>query len=291
MQFKVIHLTKYAYNKPVQLSYNETRLTPRTFFGQTCLSSHLHIHPHPDETRKRTDIYGNTVYYFAVHHYHNELSVKSISEVDLHLQTLDNQPALSESWEITAQKMIADHQEENLFARQFTLNSPHVPITHELIDYARPSFSKNRPILAAARDIMNRIYHDFKFVNGVTHVATSLSELLQERCGVCQDFAHLAIGCLRAMGLAARYVSGYLETLPPPGKVKLIGADASHAWVSLFIPDYGWIDFDPTNNILPVDSHITLAWGRDFSDVTPLKGVIYGGGNTTLTVAVDVNRL
>jgi transglutaminase-like putative cysteine protease len=280
MKFNVSHLTRYSYSKPVLSSYNESRLTPRSLPGQTILSSHYQIHPKPDEMVRRLDIYGNIVYYFTIQQYHQSLSVKAVCEVEVNESEFNRSETLAESWEITGRKLSNGNHKDWLLARQFTLDSPHVAISPELLDYARPSFSPNRSIIMVVTDLMNRIYQDFKFDTDVTNVATSLKELLRVRRGVCQDFAHLAIGCLRSMRFAARYVSGYIETIPPPGKPKLVGVDASHAWVSVFIPDHGWIDFDPTNNLLHVNRHITLAWGRDFSDVTPLKGVIDGGGRT-----------
>ena len=187
--------------------------------------------------------------------------------------------------------MLADKAPTTLEAREFVLNSPLISIFPTLADYARLSFPANRPLLEAVHDLMQRIYQDLKFVPGVTTIATPLSEVLQKRRGVCQDYAHLMVGCLRAQGLAARYVSGYIETIPPPGQEKLQGADASHAWCSVFVPGLGWVDFDPTNNLIPTDQHLYLGWGRDFSDVTPLKGVFFSTGNHKLKVSVDVSRL
>jgi len=184
-----------------------------------------------------------------------------------------------------------DQTLEILDARQYVLDSPMVTITPELADYAQSSFTANRALVDVVHDLMQRIYKDFTYDPAFTTIATPLSEVLSFRRGVCQDFAHLAIACLRAYGMAARYISGYVETLPEPGKPRLVGADASHAWFSVFIPGTGWLDFDPTNNTVPLDQHITLAWGRDYADVTPLKGIAFGGGQHTLSVSVDVLRL
>ncbi len=178
-----------------------------------------------------------------------------------------------------------------LSVHQFVLDSPKVATASELTKYAEPSFSTGRPLIEAVSDLTQRIHNDFDYVPGFTTISTPLSSVLKHRKGVCQDFAHLAIGCLRAMGLAAPYISGYLETQPSPNKEHLIGADASHAWFSVYLPNHGWIDFDPTNNLLPDDRHITAAWGRDFADVTPLKGVVLGGGQHTLTVSVTVEPI
>ncbi|HQT25374.1 MAG TPA: transglutaminase family protein, partial [Burkholderiales bacterium] len=176
-------------------------------------------------------------------------------------------------------------------ALQYALDSPFVMTSSELMAYAGPSFTPGRPLLEAVQDLMQRIHADFTYDPGFTTLATPLSEVLAHRRGVCQDFAHLAIGCLRSRGLAARYVSGYIETLPFPGKEKLVGADASHAWFSVYMPELGWMDFDPTNNQIPADRHIVVAWGRDYGDVTPLKGVIFGGGDHELAVSVEVRNM
>jgi transglutaminase-like putative cysteine protease len=180
---------------------------------------------------------------------------------------------------------------ELLEARYYLLDSPMVPAVNELAGYAQPSFLPNRPLVDVVRDLMQRIHSDFIYDPSFTTIATPLSDVLNHRRGVCQDFAHLAIACLRAYGIAARYVSGYVETRPEPGKSRIVGADASHAWFAVFIPGIGWLEFDPTNNTVPLDRHITLAWGRDYADVTPLKGIAYGGGQHTLSVSVSVEVL
>jgi transglutaminase-like putative cysteine protease len=184
-----------------------------------------------------------------------------------------------------------NHSLDILDARQYVIDSPMIKTSAELGSYAQPSFLPNRPLVEVVRDLMQRIYKDFIYDPSFTTIATPLSEVLKYRRGVCQDFAHLAIACLRAHGIAARYVSGYVETRPEPGKPRIVGADASHAWFSVYIPGIGWLDFDPTNNTVPLDQHITLAWGRDYADVTPLKGIAFGGGQHTLSVSVDVLRL
>ena len=187
--------------------------------------------------------------------------------------------------------MVTHRQPEELEASQFVFASPLITINPAVLAYARPSFPPGTPVLAGAVDLMRRIFTEFTYDKSASTVDTSVAQVLASRKGVCQDFSHLAIACLRSLGLAARYVSGYLETQPPPGKPKMVGADASHAWVSVFVPEVGWIDFDPTNNMLVGESHITLAWGRDYSDVAPVKGVVMGGGVHTLSVVVDVAAL
>jgi len=197
----------------------------------------------------------------------------------------------SPPWEAVRERVAADTTTPGLEARDFVLPSAFVPPDDAVWDYARASFPPGRPLLEAVRDLTRRIHQEFRYDPGFTTIVTPLAEVLAHRRGVCQDFAHLQIACLRSLGLPARYVSGYLETLPPPGKAKLQGADASHAWVSVYDPEQGWTDFDPTNDQLVGEQHITTAWGRDYGDVTPLKGIIFGGGEHTLEVAVDVERL
>jgi transglutaminase-like putative cysteine protease len=208
--------------------------------------------------------------------------VLPFDEIDAHaLAALGDSPP----WE-TIRDQLADHAHE---AYQYVFASPHVAGNDDVRDYALQSFPPSRPILAAAMDLTERIFRDFQFRGGVSDVYTPVSEVLAMRQGVCQDFAHLAIACLRSLGLAARYVSGYLLTRPPEGQRKLVGSDASHAWVSVFAGEAGWVDFDPTNNVIPGIEHITFAWGRDYGDVSPISGSIVGGGAHEVTVAVDVN--
>lgn len=308
MKYRITHTTLYHYSQPVGLCQNEARLQPRNFWRQHCDNSRFDIRPLPMDFRERIDFFGNRVTYFAIQQPHTELMVTAISEVTIFPKqnTLDmfNQmtweqvrsllqetPWQSQSQSQQGQSQIQDQGLEILVARQYVLDSPMVTITPELAYYAQSSFLPNRPLVDVVHDLMVRIYQDFTYDPTFTTIATPLSDVLNFRRGVCQDFAHLAIGCLRAYGIAARYISGYVETLPEPGTQRLVGADASHAWFSVYIPSIGWLDFDPTNNTVPLDQHITLAWGRDYSDVTPLKGIAYGGGQHTLSVSVDVSRL
>lgn len=309
MKYRIIHTTRYHYSQPVGLCQNEARLQPRNFWRQHCDSSRFEIIPAPMDYSERFDFYGNRVAYFAVQQPHTQLIVTAISEVtvfpkqntaDLFSQMTWEQvrgllqetpPVQSQSQQGQTQTQYQDQNLELLDARQYLLDSPMVTTTPELAGYAQGSFLPNRALVAVVHDLMGRIYHDFIYDPTFTTIATPLSEVLSFRRGVCQDFAHLAIGCLRAYGIAARYISGYVETLTEPGKQRLVGADASHAWFSVYIPGAGWMDFDPTNNTVPLDQHITLAWGRDYADVAPLKGIAYGGGQHTLSVSVDVLRL
>jgi transglutaminase-like putative cysteine protease len=291
MKYRLTHTTRYCYQDYVAVCQNQAYLSPRNTATQACRHHRLNVRPAPVVQEARDDYFGNRVHYFAIQTPHQELTVTAISIIDV--ERHDSNPAFitSPPWESVRDSLPFVFDSEALEARMYVLHSPYIESNPELTEYALVSFTPGRPLLAAAQDLMARIYHEFTYDPHFTTLVTPLSEVLKHRRGVCQDFAHLMIACVRGLGLAARYVSGYLETLPPPGQVKLRGADASHAWLAVYSPGSGWIDFDPTNNQIPSQQHITTAWGRDYSDVTPLKGVIYGGGAHTLTVGVDVERL
>jgi len=288
VNYRVIHKTSYEYNAPASLCHNEARLLPRQMARQRCLTSSVQIEPTPVDYQERLDFFGNRVVYFTIQQPHDKLVVTATSE----LAVTEQQDLLAFGsdipWETVRDRLHEERSTEMLDALQFVLDSPMIVADGEMADYAQDSFNPGRPLLDTVQDLMQRIHKDFTYDPGFTTIATPLSEVIAHRRGVCQDFAHFAIGCLRSQGLAARYVSGYLETVPPPGQQRLVGADASHAWFSVFLPGSGWLDFDPTNNQLPSERHITVAWGRDFSDVTPLKGVAFGGGEHELKVSVDV---
>ena len=288
MKYRVVHHTRYAYSQPVVLAHSEARLQPRPTAAQTCAASSVQIEPTPHQRAEHDDAFGNRVLYFALQEPHQELAVTAVSEVEIGLGAA---PGASPPWEIALQQLAESALPETRLARQFRLDSPGAAATPELRAYAAPSFVPGRPLLEAVADLNRRIHHDFTFDPESTTIATPLSEVLARRHGVCQDFAHLAIACVRAFGLPARYISGYLETVPPAGTERLRGADVSHAWFAVYVPDAGWVDFDPTNDLLPSDRHVTTAWGRDYGDVAPLKGVIFGGGPHTLEVSVDMQRL
>jgi len=291
MNYRITHRTEYQYAEPVDSGYNEARMLPRAVPRQLALSSVLTIDPPPSDVRERLDYFGNRVVSFALDQPHRSLTVTALSEVTIEPRSGRLELFEGESWETCRAAMAGLRDTEALFARDFALDSPLVSAQPGLADYAAPSFPPGRSLLEAVHDLMERIHRDFRYDPEFTTLSTPLDQVLEHRRGVCQDFAHLAIGCLRAQGLAARYVSGYIETLPPPGMPRLIGADASHAWFSVFVPGEGWVDFDPTNNQVPETQHITVAWGRDYSDVTPLKGIIFGGGKMRMKVAVDVLNL
>lgn len=292
MKYKVSHTTSYRYEVGVTFCHNIATIKPKNMLGQTVLSYNLNVTPSPTEISERLDFFGNTVTRFSIQKHHSVLTVtaNSIIEKDSSLQpNIYNSPG---GQNITLQESLLALQNINselLDIRQFILESILVAgITPEIKAYAEVSFKPNRSVFEAAQELMQRIYKDFEFNTKVTNVATPIKEVFEKKKGVCQDFAQIAIACVRSVGLPARYVSGYIETLPPPGKEKLVGTDASHAWFSVYIPEFGWVDFDPTNNQIPKNQHIVIAYGRDYYDVPPLKGVIYSTGMNKMKVAVDI---
>ena len=290
IRYRVTHVTEYRYNASVPQCQNEAHLLPRSTPRQKCEHGQLRIQPSPAAYQDRKDFFGNHVTYFTIQESHVSLSVTARSEV---LIAPAAPPPLRDSptWEETRRSVSKDTSHAGIEARQFLLDSPLVHSSAALTAYATPSFTPDRPLLEAVADLVQRIYQEFTYEPEATTVSTPLGEVLDHRQGVCQDFAHVAIGCLRTHGIAARYVSGYLGTAASDDQPQLTGAAASHAWVSVYCPGQGWIDFDPTNNIIPTDQHITVAWGRDYSDVTPLKGVVAGGGSPVLEVAVTAQRV
>ena len=287
MRYRIRHKTAYRYSEPASLSLNELFLQPRETADQKVIQYDLGIQPEPQYLRRRTDFFGNSVQLFMVQHPHDTLTVTAASIVETAMP-VGPDPDLTPPWETVAGRLSVPGQQTDLDTCQFVFASPLVTISPAVGDFARPSFPQGIPVLAGAMQLMERIFTEFTYDKSATSIDTAVDQVLVARKGVCQDFAHLMISCLRCLGLPARYVSGYLETKPPPGKPKLIGADASHAWVSLYVPDAGWVDLDPTNNLMPGENHITLGWGRDYGDVTPVKGVVMGGGIHKLSVSVDV---
>jgi transglutaminase-like putative cysteine protease len=289
MRYRIVHRTAYEYEEPVTLCHNEAHLTPRSAPGQRVVRHELQIEPGPAVLTRRTDFFGNPVAYFAVQSPHSKLVVTAESEVE---RTAGAASASALAWEDAAVWTATSTTSDGLAARQCRLPSPMVVSTPAVDAYATRSFPAGRFLGDAVQDLIGRIHADFVYEPGVTTIATPLAEVFARRKGVCQDFAHLAIACLRSVGLAARYVSGYIETLPPLGGPRLVGADASHAWLAVYDPEAGWLDFDPTNDRVVGERHVTTAWGRDYADVTPIKGIIFGGGSrNTATVTVDVERL
>ena len=292
--YTIHHLTRYTYDEPVSVCHNLAHLMPRLASRHQWRYADIEVVPTPAIRAERLDYFGNRLTFFAIQQPHRELEVVARGQVELE-PAASAQVISSITWEVARdhiQTRISSQSPwpaELLDAFQFTFPSPYIRWDGEVAAYANGSFVPNRPMLDAVLHLSDRIYREFVYDTKSTTVSTTLPEILKARGGVCQDFAHLMIGCLRALGLSARYVSGYLLTSPPPGKPRLVGADASHAWVSVYIPDLGWLDVDPTNNVIPSDKHITLAWGRDFGDVSPLRGVILGGGRHQIQVKVDVS--
>jgi transglutaminase-like putative cysteine protease len=246
----------------------------------------------PTNTSEWVDIFGNRQASFSIEKPHKELVVTATSEVEVFTASSLIDAAFPSSWEQAAEHIKTSTDPETIETRMFVLESEFIEFSEEINIYSMKSFTPGRPLLEAVEDLMHRIFKEFKYDPNFSSIATPLEQVLKHRKGVCQDFAHLAIACLRMQGLAARYISGYLETIPPKGKKRMVGADASHAWFSVFVPHLGWVDFDPTNAKIPDEQHITAAWGRDYADVAPLKGVIFGGGDKNkLHVSVDVERL
>ena len=290
MIYRVCHRTTYHYEDPVSVSHHVVRLTPRNLPKQTCRGSHISLLPAPTVTSAHFDYFGNTLLSFALHEPHDCLIVEANS--DLEVNAIES-PDFSGSppWEPVPESLAGNPSDEVLNAYQFVFDTQRVRSSPELAAYARESFPEGRPLLAAVLDLTRRIHQDFRFDKEATEVTTPVQTFFEKRRGVCQDFAHLQIGCMRSLGLPARYVSGYLRTIPPPGHPRLVGGDASHAWCSAWCPGTGWVDFDPTNNCAPSDGHITVAWGRDYSDVSPIYGVLLGGAKHNLQVEVDVMPL
>jgi len=287
MQYKILHRTTYRYKYPVSVGNHVACLMPRVLGERQSATSEVVVSPVPVTRSERVDFFGNRISIFTVQEPHVELVVEARSEVEVDAGRARD---LSDSlpWEDAAALLPHDQSAEGLAAYQFGFESPRIRIREDFAAYALLSFTRRRPMAEALVDLTARMHRDFRFDTKGTNVRTPAEEVFKKRRGVCQDFAHVQIACLRSLGLAARYVSGYLRTYPPPGKPRLVGADASHAWVSAYCPGLGWLDVDPTNNVVPTDGHVTLAWGRDYGDVSPLRGLVLGGGAHKLRVSVDM---
>jgi transglutaminase-like putative cysteine protease len=288
MRFVVRHVTTYHYGEPVLLSHHAAHLGPRPVPGQYVADVSLTIDPPPAVRHDgQRDYFGNPTTFFTIQTPHTTLRIEAGFTVETSPQAA--LPHLdTTAWDSVRLDFSAGGHSRLDQVMDFVFASPQVPLLPEAAHYAAPSFPPGRPLTEAVLELSSRIHHDFAFDPQATSVGTPLASVFQQRRGVCQDFAHAGIACLRAMGLAARYVSGYIRTLPPPGQEKLVGADASHAWLSVFLPGWGWLDVDPTGNRVAGADHIVVAWGRDYDDVSPLRGVVLGGGDHHVDVAVDV---
>jgi len=281
MQYRAKHTTRYVYERPVAQCLSEARLTPREFPGQHVVTSSIRVTPEPEVFEFRKDYFGNNVAAFSIFRNHEQFETTCVSIVDV--APPKRPPYPGTSWESARSHLTLHPDDESMAAWEFTFDSPFIPPLPELADYGATTFTPKRPLAEAVQELSSRIYKEFIYRPKATSIDMPLAEILTKRQGVCQDFAHVMIGVLRSQGLAARYVSGYLRS-----GAKYQGAEASHAWVSAFIPGFGWLDLDPTNNVIPTDGHVTVAWGRDYGDVTPVKGIALGGGGQTVVVEVKV---
>jgi transglutaminase-like putative cysteine protease len=287
MIYDVSHKTVYRYTTPVVQSQHIVHMSPRLVERQRVKGHTLLVDPAPTIRNEREDYYGNRVVLFDIEQEHDELTVHAKSTIEVAARQPVDLPG-SAAWETLAEAPASGTGALGLDVVRYACASRHTRPTLELAEYAKKSFSPNRAVLLGAWDLVTRIYHDFVFDPTATDISTPVTQVLHRRRGVCQDFSHLALACLRALHLPARYVSGYILTSPPPGQPRLAGADASHAWISVWAPEAGWVDFDPTNGLMPREEHITIAYGRDYDDVSPISGILLGGSEHSVTVGVDV---
>ena len=287
MIYEVSHRTSYRYESTVTQSQHLIHLAPRASDRQVVQRHMLLIEPTPTWRNDFTDYFGNPTSVLGIDNEHNELVMHARSTIEVTpRQPVDVERGLG--WDEARRRLAAANDELDLDIAQYALPSSATPTSDAILEYAKPSFVPRRPVLAVAWELTCRIFDDFAFDSQATDVSTPVEEVLEKRRGVCQDFAHLALACLRAHRIPARYVSGYILTKPPPGMARLQGADASHAWISVWAPETGWVDFDPTNRLIPSDEHIAYAYGREYADISPISGVLLGGGQHHVTVAVDV---
>jgi transglutaminase-like putative cysteine protease len=287
-QYRVTHRTEYRYGEPVVVGHTIARLVPRPLAHQRVTKTTIEVEPAPSHRHEHVDGFGNSVTYVAVDEPHDHLVITAGTDMEI---DPPEQPGdgWDDAWEAVVAAVTSDCSDDGLLGRICRLDSPLVERGPELAGFAAASFPPARPFGDAVTDLTGRIHREFEFVPGATDVTTPVLQVLDERRGVCQDFAHLLLGALRSTGLAARYVSGYLETRPPPGEERLVGADASHAWVSVLVPGWGWVDVDPTNGLVQPEHHVTVAWGRDYTDVAPVRGIVFGPpAEQELAVSVDV---
>ena len=282
MLYNITHITRYFYEQPVSQCLTEARLTPRSFESQDVRELRIVVHPEPADFGQHKDYFGNQVTTFSVLQTHDRLTATASSVVEVMPRPDVQLPTVA--WD-EVRALLQDHRDdESLRAYEFIFDSPFVTTDARLADYGRPTFTAGRPLVDAVLELSARIHKEFQYKPKSTSIDIPLVDVLMQRQGVCQDFAHVMIGVLRSRGLAARYVSGYLRS-----RAQYVGAEASHAWVAVFVPGYGWLNVDPTNNVIPSDRHITLGWGRDFGDVSPVKGITLGGGGQTVNVEVRVD--
>ena len=291
MKYKIKHTTEYSYQKSVDLCHNRLCLVPIESANQKCIFSDIKISPKPDELSVREDFFGNKILFFSIYKEHSNLEIVSESIVQMENLLFMNQAVNSTLlWQQVRDKIVEEPElaEEII---QYTVPSTYIPYSDIIKEFALDCFKSGDTLWNACNNLMRKICSTIKFTPGFTSINTPVETVVKAKKGVCQDLAHLMIACLRNMGIPARYVSGYIETIPPEGKEKLVGADASHAWVSVYFPEIGWVEFDPTNNLLPSFQHIVVAYGRDYQDVAPIKGIVFSSGEQILNVQVDVLRV
>jgi transglutaminase-like putative cysteine protease len=288
--YRVVHETAYAYSTPVELAHHLAHLRPRDDARQQCLDHDCAIGPAPDHRRVGRDAFGNAVEFFAFYAPHDTLTVRAVSRVRVDAAPAPDWEA-SPAWEGVREQLVYRAGRPYVPQAEYAFGTHFSPLFAAAADYAAASFPSGRPLLDGALDLMRRIHADFTYNPDSTEVQTRAPQALELREGVCQDYAHVMLSALRSVGLAARYVSGYLRSRPRPGDAALVGADASHAWVEVWCPVNGWVEFDPTNDRRPAADCVRVAVGRDFADVSPLRGVIRGGGDHSLRVAVQVDAV
>jgi transglutaminase-like putative cysteine protease len=286
MKYQILHRTEYRYSQPVSRSMHLTHFRPRPLARQEVLEFNLKVHPSPVERVERRDYFGNPIEAFTIEGMHEKLKIEARSVVKI--QPLKQAPVPQVAWEEVSQHVFADRSRSGLRVREFLGETYQTPRLPELDEYVRSRFTPGRSFVEAVLDLNQQIHRDYEFDAKATTVSTPLEQVVRQRRGVCQDFAHLMIACLRSVRLPACYVSGYLRTLPPPGQPRLVGADASHAWVAVYSAETGWLGVDPTNNRVVDQDYVTLSWGREYSDVSLIRGTLDGGGAHKLRFSVDV---
>ena len=287
MRYDIRHCTTYRYSQPVSISHHVLHLLPRRHARQVLHASSLSIEPHPAVRTDAEDYFGNPLTFLTIQQQHEQLTIESRAQVEV-VAPEQPEPSRTMPWDRIFRQLEQRGTRDAIAVLQFAFDSPRTQASADLAGYALQSFLPGRPVLEAVLDLTQRIHRDFCYDSMATGVATTVDEAFRLRRGVCQDFVHVELACLRALAVPARYVSGYLLTRAPPGREKLVGSDASHAWVSVWCADAGWVDLDPTNDIAAGDEHVTLAWGRDYGDISPINGVTFGGGEHVMEVAVDV---
>ena len=290
MKLQIRHETRYEYASRVSHSVNQLCVIPRDTPFQQCLNNTLRVSPTPEKIYTWKDSFGNSQAHFSIEESHDQCVVESVSLVETSALEAAVLPA-DESLSQSLLSLTSDLTKDGLLAHKCLLPSHHVNQLHGTADLVNQLKKQNDSVAGFSKSLMTWIFNEFDYDPSFSTVVTTAQKAWNAKRGVCQDFAHVALAILREAGIPARYVSGYLETLPPPGQKKLQGSDASHAWYSVYCPKHGWIDFDPTNNKRPDKQYVTTAWGRDYADVAPVKGVVYGGGSQTVSVSVDVSRV